>query len=114
VALLALLEDYALTWDDPAAFPKRRWHLTYVRDGWRCMAPGCTSRQRMDSHHIHYRSRQGSNELWNLLTLCAYHHQQGEHGGYAQVRGQAPNGVLWRLGAPGIGEWYRNEMRCAA
>lgn len=114
VALLALLEDYALTWDDPAAFPKRRWHLTYVRDGWRCMAPGCTSRRRMDAHHIDYRSHQGSNELWNLLTLCRYHHQQGEHGGYAQVRGEAPDGVLWRLGAPGVGEWYRNEIRCAA
>ncbi len=111
--LWVLLEDYAKTWDDPASFPWRQWHETYERDGWRCMAPGCTSRKRMDCHHIEYRSDQGSDELPNLLTLCRYHHQQGEHGRYASVRGTAPGGLLWRLGPPAYGEWYRNDMQVA-
>lgn len=112
--LWVLLEDYARTWDDPASFPRRQWHKTYERDGWRCMAPGCTSRKKLDCHHLDYRSHQGSDELPNLLTLCRYHHQQGEHGRYASVQGTAPAGLLWRLGPPAYGEWYRNDMRVSA
>jgi len=112
--LWVLLEDYAKTWDDPASFPRRQWHKTYERDGWRCMAPGCTSRKQMDCHHIDYRAHRGSDELPNLLTLCRYHHQQGEHGRYASVRGTAPAGLLWRLGPPTYGEWYRNDIRVSA
>ena len=114
VALLALLEDYAKTWDDPAAFPKRRWHRTYERANWRCMAPGCTARRWHDDHHIEYRSRGGSNEAWNQLCLCRFHHQQGEHGRFARVRGRGPLGVIWRLGTRALASWYRNEVRLDA
>ena len=111
VGLLALLEDYAHTWDDPAAFPKRRWHRTYELANWRCMAPGCTSRRWHDDHHIQYRNRGGSDEPWNQLCLCRFHHQQGEHGRFARVRGRAPIDVVWRLGTRALATWYRNEMR---
>lgn len=67
VALLAMLEDYCRAWDDPRAFPKREWDPTYWRDGWRCMAPGCTGRRRIEDHHIVYRSDQGSDELENQI-----------------------------------------------
>jgi hypothetical protein len=109
--LLALLEDYVRTWDDPKAQPRRRWQPTYERDGWRCMAPGCTARCRLQDHHIHYRAHQGSDEPWNQLCLCEFHHLQGEHGILAWCRGQAPLGVLWRLGRPDVATWWRNDLR---
>jgi hypothetical protein len=111
VGLLSLLEDYADTWDDPAGFPRRKWDKTYWRDGTRCMAPGCTARSGQDDHHIEYRSGGGSDELWNQLCLCRFHHQQGEHGRFARVRGRAPIDVVWRLGTRGLAAWYRNEVR---
>jgi hypothetical protein len=114
VGLLSLLEDYANTWDDPAGFPKRRWDKTYWRDGTRCMAPGCTSRTWQDDHHIEYRSGGGSDQLWNQLCLCRFHHQQGEHGRFARVRGRAPIDVVWRLGTRALATWYRNEVRLGA
>ena len=52
VGLLALIEDYARTWDDPANAPRRAADVIYKRDGWRCMAPGCTSRRNLEDHHV--------------------------------------------------------------
>jgi len=78
------------------------------------MAPGCTSRRNLQVHHIHYRGHQGGEEPGNLLVLCEFHHQQGEHGTLAQFRGKAPLGVLCRIGDDGLGTWWRNEMRLSA
>ena len=111
VGLLAMLEDYVDIWDDPRGFPRREWDAIYSRAGWRCEAPGCTARVRIEDHHILYRSRQGSNDAWNQLCLCRAHHQQGEHGESARCRGRAPLDVLWRLGKKGVACWYRNEVR---
>jgi Domain of unknown function (DUF222) len=111
VGLLALLEDYAETWDDPRSMPRRPADAVYIRDGWRCMAPGCTSRRNLEDHHVVYRSQGGSDELTNRACLCRFHHQQGEHGGLARVEGEAPLGLTWRLGVEELGRWYRNERR---
>src|SRR5262249_53684279 len=83
----------------------------YERDGYRCMAPGCTARCCNDDHHVHYRSRGGKDGFENELCLCRFHHQQGEHGRYARVRGRAPLDLVFRLGTPETGEWYKNERR---
>ncbi len=106
VAILAMLEDYVCTWDTKHA---RRADAEYSRDGWRCMAPGCTSRYPLERHHVVYRSRGGSDESDNLVVLCRFHHQMGEHGGLAQVRGRAPLDLVWRLGHVDLARWYRNE-----
>lgn len=39
----------------PAARPTPRRHgdAIYIRDGWRCSAPGCTSRRNLEDHHNH-------------------------------------------------------------
>jgi hypothetical protein len=71
VGLLAMLEDYADAWDDPAGMPRRAEDRVYVRDGWRCRTPGCTSRRGLEAHHILYRCRGGSDDESNLVTLCA-------------------------------------------
>ena len=111
VGLLVLLEDYAATHDDPRAFPKRNSDAIYQRDGHGCMAPGCTARCAIEDHHIVYRSRRGSDEPWNRLCLCRFHHHQGEHGQLVKCRGKAPLDVIWRLGEPELGTWWRNERR---
>ncbi len=115
VGLLALLEEFAATWDDPQMSPRRPSDAVYIRVGWRCTAPGCTSRRNLENHHIVYRSRGGSDELFNRTCLCRFHHQLGEHGGLSSCSGEAPLGVLWTLGIMGAkggagGRW-RNEIR---
>jgi hypothetical protein len=121
VGLLALLEDFVLTWDpvrsgavrprvSPAA-PKRPGDPVYSSAGWRCTAPGCTSRRNLDDHHVVYRSRRGGDALDNRVCLCRFHHYWGEHGELASCRGKAPLGILWRLGKKDLGVWYRNERR---
>jgi 5-methylcytosine-specific restriction endonuclease McrA len=114
VGLLALLEDYVITWDDPRAAGRRSAEATYRRDGWRCAAPGCTSRSHLEEHHVHYRSRGGDNAASNRICLCRFHHQRGEHGGLASCRGRAPLDVLWRLGRRTLATWFRNERRVEA
>jgi 5-methylcytosine-specific restriction endonuclease McrA len=44
------------------------------RDGWRCQM--CGSMQRLQVHHIQFRSHSGSDEEQNLITLCAECHAQ--------------------------------------
>ena len=111
VGLLALLEEFVQTWDDPQMSPKRPSDAVYIRDGWRCTAPGCTSRRNLEDHHIVYRSRGGSDEPSNRTCLCRFHHQLGEHGGLSSCRGVAPLGILWTLGRGGAGGRWRNEIR---
>jgi hypothetical protein len=117
VGLLALLEDFVLTWDpvQPGAHaPKRHGDPVYSRAGWRCTAPGCTSRKNLDDHHLVYRSRRGPDSLDNRTCPCRFHHYQGEHGELASCRGKAPLGILWRLGRKALAVWYRNERRVVA
>jgi len=52
--------------------------------------------------------------LWNQITLCRFHHLQGEHGRYASCMGRAPLDLHWRLGTVALATWYRNERRLAA
>jgi hypothetical protein len=125
VGLLALLEDFVHTWDPPhriagasasarAGAPKRPGDPVYSRAGWRCSAPGCTSRKNLDDHHVVYRSRRGGNGLDNRICACRFHHYLGEHGELASCCGKAPLGILWRLGKKDVGVWYRNERRVDA
>ena len=114
VGLLALLEDFALTWDTDAGAPDRRDDTVFVRDGWRCAAPGCSSRRNLEAHHVVYRSRGGSDDGWNLVTLCRFHHQRGEHGGLLSVRGRAPTGLTWRLGRSDVATCFRADKRHSA
>jgi len=114
VGLLAILEDFAVTWDHDAGAPAGRDDAIFIRDGWRCAAPGCTSRRHLEDHHVVYRSQGGGHGHDNRVTLCRFHHQRGEHGGLMSVRGTAPLGLTWRLGSPGVATRYRNERRMDA
>jgi 5-methylcytosine-specific restriction endonuclease McrA len=111
LGLLAWLEECLWVWDEPRAMPRRGYDRVYRRDGYRCMAPGCIARVHLETHHVVYRSRGGVDTMENLLVLCRFHHQQGEHGTRARVRGKAPLGVTWRLGEAKLATWWRNERR---
>ncbi len=111
VGLMALLEEFVATWDVEADAARRPGQPIFIRDGWRCAAPGCTSRRNLEEHHVRYRSRGGGEGLSNRVTLCRFHHQRGEHGGLARCRGRAPLDLIWMMGAGGCGGTFRNEIR---
>jgi len=114
VGLLALLEEFVFTWDGEGHGRARAGDAVYIRDGWRCMAPGCTSRRNLEDHHLVYRAQGGDDDLSNRACLCRFHHQRGEHGGLASCSGRAPLAITWRLGRRDVGHWYRNERRLGA
>jgi len=111
IGLLALLEDFVETWDPPEHADDLSADPIFVRDGWRCAAPACSSRRNLEDHHVHYRSHLGGNGQHNRVCLCRFHHQRGEHGGLASCRGTAPLALTWRLGSREVARWYRNERR---
>ena len=96
--LASILLEFVEVWD---ASPPRVSDRIYIRDGWRCTAPGCSSRKNLEDHHIRYRSAGGDDSPGNRTCLCRFHHQQGEHGGRTRVTGTAPLGMKWvfRTGA---------------
>ncbi|MGH2667825.1 MAG: HNH endonuclease, partial [bacterium] len=96
--LEALIASARETWEDAGDPGWRRRYSIFERDGWRCQAPGCTSRQNLNEHHIVLRSQGGGDEEANLVTLCVGHHQQGVHEGRVRCRGLAPGGLWWELG----------------
>ena len=92
--LASILLEFVEVWD---ASPPRASDRIYIRDGWRCTAPGCSSRKNLEDHHIRYRSAGGDDKPGNRTCLCRFHHQQGEHGGRTRVTGTAPLGLKWVL-----------------
>jgi hypothetical protein len=98
--LATLLEHVRATWE---ALPRHR-DPVFERDGWRCAVPGCSSRRNLQDHHVVFRSRGGTNERTNRITLCAWHHLHGIHGGRLRASGIAPDTIFWELGLRPRGE----------
>jgi len=86
------------TWENREDPHWRRRYRVLERDGWRCKAPGCTSRSGLNAHHVTFRSQQGSDFAENLVTLCVGHHQQGLHEGRIRCFGTAPDALWWDMG----------------
>jgi hypothetical protein len=93
----AMLDCALVAWNlrDPSA---RRPDPVIERDGYRCVVPGCTSRRNLHDHHVTFRSAGGSDESWNRVTLCAFHHQRCVHAGLLRMRGRAPDSLVFELG----------------
>jgi 5-methylcytosine-specific restriction endonuclease McrA len=59
-----------------------------TRDGWKCRS--CKYRDNLHVHHIQYRSHQGPDESWNLITLCNQCHD-ATHAGNLELLQQGGN-----------------------
>jgi len=55
--------------------PTRLRREVLARDKHRCQAPGCDRTRFLEVHHIVARNRGGSNQVDNLVTLCAACHR---------------------------------------
>jgi hypothetical protein len=86
-----LLRHVRAEWTAPA----RHRDPVFARDGWRCAVPVCTARRALHDHHVLFRSRGGDNQRTNRVTVCAWHHLRGIHGGRVRVWGAAPDGLTW-------------------
>jgi hypothetical protein len=92
---------------DPDRIPTERQILE--RDEYRCQAPGCTARRHLEVHHIVFRSRRGTDDRGNLITLCHAHHHHAVHRETLRVTGRAPHTLTWEFAG---GPAYRGEKRC--
>ena len=72
---------------------KRRQVLR--RDGGKCRVPGCRHATFVDVHHLRLRSEDGTNDVDNLVTLCAAHHH-AIHEGRLLVEGTPSTGLTFR------------------
>jgi hypothetical protein len=61
------------------------------RDGG-CTADGCTSRYRLQPHHIRLRAQGGTHDPENLTTLCWFHHHVVIHGHGFRIDPDSPHG----------------------
>ncbi len=74
-------------------------HKVIERDGLKCMIPGCSSRARLNDHHIKYRSHGGGDELPNNTSACNAHHKHCIHDNhYITVSGTAPDNLTIAMG----------------
>ena len=107
-AAIYVLQIALREWErvDPSRRPTE-WRIL-ERDKWRCQAPGCSARRRLEVHHIIFRSRGGSDEPENLVTLCHAHHQHGIHDEGLDLHGSAPGFLIWRLGR---NKWFHGSKR---
>lgn len=96
-AFEAMLDHAIRAWSERDERARRDYRIL-ERDGWRCAVPGCTSLRNLQVHHIRFRSHRGGDEPENLVTLCAWHHQRGVHGGRIRITGRAPDRLRFELG----------------
>jgi hypothetical protein len=110
-----ILVHFIRTHDNPEARKIERRHQIIARDHFRCMVSGCMSRRNLNSHHLEYQGRQGTDHDWNQAGACFGHHVPGEHAGVIEIGGFAPDRLVFRLGIhPKTGQalvCYRNERR---
>jgi len=95
--LVALAEHFIETYKHLLAWAKTLQRRIRARDRHVCQVPGC-SRAAVHAHHINPRSQGGTDDEWNLVSLCAAHHLHGIHGGRIRVTGRAPDALAWEFG----------------
>jgi hypothetical protein len=87
--------------------PPATKRLVLERDQWCCQVPGCRAARFLDVHHIIHREHGGTNDAWNLVTLCSGHHRL-HHDGVLQICGRAPDQLEFsRRGIPLLGAAVR-------
>jgi len=95
--LFRLAEHFVETWRAHLKDARTVQQRVRARDNHLCQVPGC-SRASVHSHHIIPLSQGGTDDPWNLVSLCAAHHLLGIHGGRMRVSGTAPDKLTWEFG----------------
>jgi len=92
-----------------------KWEHIYARDGYKCACPVCDKRD-VTLHHLRYQSHGGGHEPSNVLSICYWHHLEGEHAGRLKVRGPAsrPTWELGRRGEPPLMRVVGRELLASA
>jgi len=93
-----LCDHFIAEWESILEGRNTPQRLAIERDRGFCQVPGC-SRAAVHAHHVVWRSRGGSDEPENLVSLCAGHHLHGIHAGYIRVSGRAPDQLRWEVAA---------------
>ncbi len=70
--------------------PPRLRRFVLDRDGAACTISGCTSRYRLQVHHITRWVDGGRTDLGNLTTVCWFHHQVAIHGRGFRIDPESP------------------------
>jgi hypothetical protein len=89
--------------------PKLRVDPVFIREDYRCQVPGCSARANLHDHHARWRSRGGTNDLWNRVAVCAWHHAQ-LHEGKMTLTGRADGVLYWKIGVDRP-RYYKGDVR---
>lgn len=73
-----------------------KWKQVYERDRHRCTSPVCERRD-VTPHHVKFQAHGGTDELTNMVSLCAWCHLDGIHRGRLRAEGRAPE-LRWSIG----------------
>lgn len=87
-----------LEWEARADIPPSVRRQVLERDNRQCQVCGTSRENYLQLHHVVYRSHGGSHEEWNLVTLCAKHHD-AVHQGRIFIKLKEVDGVIrafWR------------------
>src|SRR5688572_18706793 len=98
VYLEKILVHFIRTIDNPVARAYNRRHPIIMRDGFRCIIPGCMCRANLDADHFKPRGECGPDDAWNLGGECHADHDLGVHKGRIIRGGWAPYYVIIKLG----------------
>jgi hypothetical protein len=80
VQVVGIADGRPVTFSDSTrAIPPAVRRFVAARDGG-CTADGCTSRYRLEPHHVRLRAAGGTHDPDNLRTLCWFHHHVVVHG----------------------------------
>jgi hypothetical protein len=113
--VLGVFHQARRIWDRNVEPSTHRFAPVLERDGYQCQVPDCSAQRELQVHHLRYRSHGGSDDPDNLITLCGWHHQRGEHGDHLRVRGTVTptrDRLYWELGRDPDGRpllQYRGE-----
>ncbi|NND03757.1 MAG: hypothetical protein HKN91_13320 [Acidimicrobiia bacterium] len=92
---------------DGDRLPHRTRDYVFFRDGG-CQADGCTSRYRLEPHHITHQANGGDHNPEGLVLLCWFHHHVVVHQYGFRIDPESPPGRR-RFLAPGVTRAPPNE-----
>lgn len=92
-----LLTEYLLT--EKAHHKAAHNNKVLERDGYKYQVPGCSNCRNIHAHHLTFRSRGGSDDIQNILSLYVSHHLWILHILHGlKIEGTAPDDLTFTFG----------------